>query len=417
MNAVASDIRKLNVLFLSKRFLYPMDTGAKIRTGKMLEKLSSRFEITLVSSVESPQDDAYLDEVHHLCAAFYPVSWTEVKKYSFKFYVQIFLRMFSRYPITVLNDWDRKIQAQLAGLLEQEKFDLLICDFVQSSLNVRRLHRYPTLLFQHNVEAVIARRHYEMAANPLMKLFWWLQYAKMHRYEQRACHRFGGVVAVSELDQTYMQQHYHTDRVWTIPTGIDTEYFAPLEMERDDPSLIFTGSMDWLPNEDAMLFFAEHILDQIQQDIPDIKISVVGRNPSRHLQHKLARFPAIRVVGWVDDVRPHISRHTVYIVPLRIGGGTRIKLYEAMAMGKAVVSTRIGAEGLPVEQGRHVLLADTAEDFARAVVQMVQDHEARHRLETSAREFVQSHCSWDNAAEVFAEIGCHVADTHRHAGC
>ncbi|WP_089942654.1 glycosyltransferase [Candidatus Entotheonella palauensis] len=137
---------------------------------------------------------------------------------------------------------------------------------------------------------------------------------------------------------------------------------------------------------------------------------MVGRNPSPHLRQKLAHEPAIDLIGWVDDVRPFIARHAVYIVPLRIGGGTRIKIYEAMAMGKAIVSTPIGAEGLPVEHGRHIWLADEAEPFAEAVIHLLQDRAARQQVETAAREFVERHCSWDRAAAVFADICRQVAE-------
>ncbi len=220
------------------------------------------------------------------------------------------------------------------------------------------------------------------------------------------CRSFDGVVAVSDLDRQYMQTHYQAPRVFTIPTGVDTEYLAPRADEPEANRLIFVGSMDWLPNEDAILFFAQQVLPRIRRVIPDIQLSVVGRNPSPHLRQRLADEPAIELVGWVDDVRPFIARHALYILPLRIGGGTRIKVYEAMAMGKAIVSTSIGTEGLPVEHGREVWLADGAESFAEAVVHVLQDRTARQQLEGAARRFVEDHCSWDRAASTFAEI-CH----------
>lgn len=297
-----------------------MDTGGKLRTGKMLEKLSRIFEITLVSNVESPKDDVYLGEVKNLCHQFQPVPWKEVKKYTPLFYLRLFRQMFSRYPVSVLNDYSRELEDQLHDLLERESFDLVICDFVQSSLNFRQIKNYKTLLFQHNVESMIVHRHVKTNTNPVIKFFWWLQYLKMYRYERRMCRAFDGVVAVSELDRESMQTQYGAPRAFTIPTGVDTEYLAPWDGEPEADSLIFVGSMDWLPNEDAILFFAQYILPRIRQVIPGVKLSVVGRNPSPHLRQQLADEPAIELAGWVDDVRPYIARHAVYIVPLRIGG-------------------------------------------------------------------------------------------------
>jgi len=153
-----------------------------------------------------------------------------------------------------------------------------------------------------------------------------------------------------------------------------------------------------------MQFFAREILGKIKAHVPTVTLTVVGRNPSRRLLTELRRYPEIKVVGRVEDIRPYISLHALYIVPLRIGGGTRIKVYEAMAMGKVVVSTRIGTEGLPVKHGEHVILADEAEDFAQSVVALLGNAAARRRIEASAREFVLENFSWRQAAEAFADI-------------
>jgi polysaccharide biosynthesis protein PslH len=409
MKASAGKAR-LKVLFFSQRFPYPMDTGGKIRTGKLLEKLSNTFDIILISNMQSPQDDQYFNELKNLCREFHPVPWQEIKKYSMMFYLRLFIKAFSRYPITVINDYSRALEAKILTALQQEKPDLLVCDFLQPSLNFRRISGYPTLLFQHNVESIIMRRHFEVARDPLSKLFWWSQWRKMERYERQACSRFTGMVTVSETDKAWLEQRFSARNVFAIPTGIDTDYFSPREEPIEENSLVFTGSMDWLPNEDAILFFTREILGKIKQQIPTITLTVVGRNPSRRLLNELKRYPEIHVAGRVEDVRPYISRHALYIIPLRIGGGTRIKVYEAMAMEKAVVSTRIGTEGLPVQDGKHVVLAHGAEDFAQAVVRLLRNTEARKRIESAARGFVRMHCSWAKATEVFAETCWTIVD-------
>lgn len=210
-------------------------------------------------------------------------------------------------------------------MLEQDVFDVIICDFVQSSLNFRRIKHRKMILFQHNVESIIVRCHVKTNSNPIIKLFWWLQYIKMHRYEKLMCRSFDGVVAVSDADGQYMQTQCGAARVFTIPTGVDTQRLVPGDDEPEANRLVFVGSMDWLPNEDAILFFAQQILPRVRQVIPDIKLSVVGRNPSPHLRQELADEPAIELVGWVEDVRPFIARHALYVLPLRIGGARGLK--------------------------------------------------------------------------------------------
>lgn len=395
--------QRLNVLFFSQRFPFPMDTGGKIRTGKILEQLKDIFDITLVSNVESPKDDKYLDQVKSLCADFHPVPWKEATKRTFKFYIRLFRSLFSRYPFTVINDYSAEIEAVLLRLTNEKRFDLLICDFLQPSLNFKRLNGVPTLLFEHNVESVIARRHFETSRNPIAKIFWWLQCRRMERYEKEACRKFTGTVTVSENDKSSLVE-FGIENVFAIPTGVDTDYFAPREDRVNNNSLVFTGSMDWLPNEDAIQFFVRDILPRVKQKVSDITLTVVGRNPSRHFLNEIKRHPEVTVTGRVDDVRPYMSSHALYIIPLRIGGGTRIKAYEAMAMGRAVISTRVGVEGLPVRHGEELIIADGPEQFASSIVQLLGDAVARAKIERNARSLVQHHFGWKTVADSFADV-------------
>jgi sugar transferase (PEP-CTERM/EpsH1 system associated) len=404
---------KLKVLFFSQRFPYPMDTGGKIRTGKLLEKLKDVLDITLISNMESLKDDPYLDRMRVLCSSFHPVPWKEAKKYSARFYLKLLAAMFSRYPFTVINDYSRDLETKIRNVANAQEFDLLVCDFLQPTLNVKNITHLPSLLFQHNVESMIARRHFESAKNPVSRLFWWVQWQKMKRYETETCAKFDGIVAVSEQDKDLLEREFAAKNVFTIPTGVDTEFFSPNEDAVEKDSLVFTGSMDWLPNEDAILFFAREIIGKIKLQVPGVRLAVVGRNPSRRLVNELKQYPEIEVVGWVNDVRPFISKHALYIIPLRIGGGTRIKVYEAMAMGKAVVSTAVGVEGLPVTTDENVVIADDPESFARAVIELLQNRQMRIRIERAAREFVDKNVSWDTAAESFSEICRRLVDRQK----
>lgn len=398
--------RRLRVLFFAQRFPFPMDTGGKIRTGKMLEALHRLLDVTFIANVEHPKDDPYLEAATRVCARFVPVPWQEVTRESWRFYARVLSRLGSRLPIGVINDYSPELERALTRELARSQYDVVVCDFLQPSLNLRKLTGYPTVLFQHNVESVILKRHAETAGNRLMRMFWRSQWRKMHRYESEMCRWFTSVIAVSEVDREVMQREFGATNVHAIPTGVDVDYFAPRDVDVLPNSLVFTGSMDWLPNEDALLFFAEEILPGISAVIPGVTISIVGRKPTPRLLDVLARHPQIRVIGRVEDIRPYVASHAVYIIPLRIGGGTRIKFYEAMAMGKAIVSTSVGAEGLPVVDGENVLIADRPQEFADAVIRLLGDAAERRRLGLAARHFVEANCSWEAAAGVFAEV-CH----------
>jgi len=190
--------------------------------------------------------------------------------------------------------------------------------------------------------------------------------------------------------------------VHVVQTGVDTAYFTPIPGRERAAHLVFTGSMDWLPNEDGMLYFVREILPQIRQVEPDVTLSIVGRAPTPAVA-RLAELPGIEVTGRVDDVRPHVAAGEVYIVPLRIGGGTRLKIFEAMSMAKVVVSTTVGAEGLPVTPGRDIVIADDPARFAEAVVGLVRDAGARERIANEARRLVVERYDWAAVASDFEE--------------
>jgi polysaccharide biosynthesis protein PslH len=192
-------------------------------------------------------------------------------------------------------------------------------------------------------------------------------------------------------------------KVTTIPTGVDLSFFQPAAAPPATASLVFTGDMSWLPNEDALLYFCAEILPIVQRQIPDLVVWVVGRKPTKKVQ-SLAENPAVRVTGFVDDIRPYVHQAAAYIVPLRIGGGTRIKIFEAMAMGMPVISTTVGAEGLPVQHGENVLLADDPAAFAEQTVRLLSDAALRRRLGAAARELVQGRYSWSAVTNILDDV-------------
>jgi glycosyltransferase involved in cell wall biosynthesis len=207
-------------------------------------------------------------------------------------------------------------------------------------------------------------------------------------------------VAVSGADRDRLAACAPSARVEDVPTGVDTSYFVPNGRTEAPASLVFTGSMDWYPNEDAILHFAQDILPLIRREVPEASLTVVGRKPSARLRTATAG-TAVQVTGGVDDVRPYVHQAAVYVVPLRVGGGTRLKICEALAMGKAVVSTTIGAEGLPLRSGEHFIRSDDPSDFARAVVALVRNPGQRQALGAAGRRLMEERHAWAQVASQF----------------
>lgn len=393
--------KRLRVLFVTPSFPDPPDSGGKIRTAKLLQQLRDHMVIVLVSPLPPGNHGRAAQVAQRLCAEFHPVPDNSPRRRGWRFYARVLSRLPARYPVAVLNDYSSQLAATVRRLLASRPLDLAVCDYLQTSLNLEAVHgRLPTLLFQHNVESVIWKRHASTCAHPLLRSFWRLQSRKMERFEREACRRFDGVVAVSDLDRKTFER-FGARKVFTIPPAVDTDYFRPPEAPPLPDTVVFAGAMDWLPNEDAVLFFAEHVLPLISAQRPAVRFTVAGRNPSTRLLRRLRHCHGVTVIGSVDDIRPHVERQAVYVVPLRIGGGTRIKIFEAMAMAKAIVSTSVGVEGLPVIDRKHLLIADTATDFADAVLALLRDSALRTRLECAGRALVAEGYSWNRAAAAF----------------
>jgi len=256
------------------------------------------------------------------------------------------------------------------------------------------------------VEAQVWERHYKVAFNPLVKVVCRLESRALAVTERRYAELADHVLAVSENDRASFAQYADPRRISVIPTGVDTEYFQPEvpsgpSLEQPD-TMAFTGGMDWMPNEDGVAYFVEKILLLIRRQIPEAAFWAVGRRPPRRIQALAS--DSVVVTGTVEDIRPYLAKAALCVVPLRSGSGTRIKIFEAMAMGKAVVSTTMGAEGLPVRHGENILLVDEPADFARQVVQLLRDPEGRARLGRTARRLVEENYGWPAVAAHFERI-------------
>ena len=394
----------MRILWLKSDLLLPLDKGGRLRSWHLMRHLAKQHDITYLAFCEPQQAPADAAGMREVCSELIAIPRKESTKGSWRFYAEVARHLLSPLPYAVGKYRSRAFECKLRELLETRTFDLIVCDFLFPAVNLPKTLPCPAVIFTHNVESEIWRRHAETQTGALGRLLYGMQYRRMLRYEHRTLARFDGVLAVSEADRETMRRLYPDairGPVHVVPTGVDTEYYTPAARVNPAPgenrSMVFTGSMDWLPNEDAMLFFCREILPLIRREEPKATLSVVGRTPTAAVT-ALAKQPGVIVTGRVDDVRPYVRDAAVYLVPLRIGGGTRLKIFEAMAMAKAIVSTKVGAEGLPVTDGEHVWLADEPQAFARAVVSLMRDEDRRRQLEEAARKLVLERYDWSAVA-------------------
>lgn len=394
----------MRVLWIKAGGLLPLDTGGKIRSYHTIKELAQRHEITLYTFYKAHSGDVHRELEKTVARVFIrPLELPESRTAAD---AMLFARLHATGTSYTMGKYYRpQVRRDVRTLTGDYSYDIIVCDFIFPAGLLPWSGSPPTVLFTHNVEAEVWERQLRLTHSPLMKLALQLEAKALVRAERRYALLAEHVLTVSERNADYFRSFLDPDSVSVVPTGVDVEYFRPSSNGAAARSLdlVFTGSMDWMPNEDAVLHFVKDILPLIRQEVPAVRFLAVGRKPSAALE-RLADGDKVVVTGAVDDIRPYLSRAAVFVVPIRSGSGTRLKVFEAMAAGKAVVSTRMGSEGLMVNDGEDIHLADNPHEFAAAVVSLLRDPGARASLESAARRLVEERYSWRAATVDFEAV-------------
>jgi len=390
----------MKILWVKMGGLWPATTGGRVRSGQILSELARRHTVSVVTT-HGPGDDpdglaAHLAHCERVISLPYVVS----KRGSGAFVGALARSWLSSDPVDLWKWRAAAVREQVHALMASGDVDLCVTDFLFAAANVPTGGPVPVVLFEHNVEYLIWQRLCAVESNPLKRALLEIEWRKLRAREARACQQADLTIAVSEDDRRRLQEIAPGARLAAVPTGVDTAYFDPAPYPEHNDRLVFSGSMDWHPNEDAVIYFIESILPRIRAERPGVSFTIVGRNPSARVR-ELAAHPGVVVTGTVDDVRPAIGAGSVYVVPLRAGSGTRLKIFEALAMARAVVSTTVGAEGLALEPGRHFVPADDPAAFADAVVALLRHPERRRAMGEAGRLLVETHYAWATVAQVF----------------
>jgi glycosyltransferase involved in cell wall biosynthesis len=392
----------MRILWVKADKLLPVENGGNIRTYHILRYLASRHELTFYSYYGGETDKAYERELRERLPGSVAVCTSKRELSGISRSLDYLAHLNSQPPYAVSRFASFQVQDQLRAWCREQRFDVAVCDFLDAAVNFPGRLNIPCVLFQHNVESEIWRRHAATAGNPLKKMMYGMEFRKMRRYEQIEVRKFHHVIAVSESDRARMTQWVDGEHVTVVPTGVDlAEYRPDPAAPEPGPVITFVGAMDWEPNVDGVEYFAGEIWPIIQAEVPGARLRIVGRNPDRRVKKWVSE--SVEVTGRVPSVVEYLHQSALVIVPLRIGGGTRLKIYEAMATAKAVVSTTVGAEGLDVHHGRDIMLADDARSFAQAVIMLLRDRELRRRYEKAAAE-TAARCNWPAIGERFSEV-------------
>lgn len=405
------DRKSLKILWLKTGPLHPLDTGGKLRTFNMLRQLNSRHEVCFLSFLPPGLSEDDIRRAFEYSSRQCWIKWKETQKGSLKFYFELFLNLFSDLPYVIEKYKSAEMSRKIAEL--EGEFDIVVCDFLTPAVNwiSGTQGKTKAILFQHNVEALIWKRLAETSGNFVKRWYFTLQWNRLREFEKIGSGYFDGVICVSEEDRRLMKEDYGLNNILgSVPTGVDVDYFTPKNRAPEKNLIVFVGSMDWMPNIDATHFFVNEIYPKIKKIKPEIKFAIVGRKPVDSIRALGKKDNSIIVTGTVNDVRPWLDRAQAMVVPLRAGGGTRIKIYEAMAQGTPVVSTSIGAEGLEIKHNENILIANSPDEFANAVLKLLDDVNLSEKISKNARELVEKNFSWKKVSVIFENYCYQIID-------
>ncbi|MFH1771980.1 MAG: glycosyltransferase family 4 protein [Candidatus Omnitrophota bacterium] len=383
----------MRILFVTPRVPYPLDTGAKIRTFNLIKQAQSYGNrVTLCTFIFSESDSKSADVLRSMGIEVECVFSKDKIDIS-----TIFKAFFHGIPLSVAKYHSSKMRSLVDSIVSKNQIDIVHFDHVHLSQYMDFSKKLIYAIDEHNIESVILKRCFEKEKNLIKRLVYSAEYKKMEKYEISQCIKARKTFVVSENDKDTLTNICKGKAdIALIPNGVDRDYFSSEEqgVYQQEDSIVFVGSMDWLPNGDAVKYFIKDILPFFNDFKKDIKFYVVGKNPDKSLTAMVKSDKRIILTGTVPDVRPYIRRSKVFVVPLRIGGGTRLKILEALSLRKAVVSTSIGSEGLCLEDKKHLLIADCPGDFAKCIIRLIEDSRLRDTLGKNGRDFVKEFYDW-----------------------
>ena len=392
----------MRILWVKAGKILPVDTGGKIRSYNILRHLARSHQVTFLSYYGGKKDSGYGTDIQREFPGAETIWTAALDGNAFAQSADYLWRVFQSPPFAVSKFTHPKVQQALTSWLGAKTFDVAVCDFLSASLNFPDVLDTPAVLFQHNMETALWRRMASTEANLTKRIAYQIEAAKMARYEKRVLGKFQHVIAVSDHDRQQMLAMAPGCAITVVATGVDTKKYGVVPpATATPPRIVFTGSMDWEPNLDAVAYFCRDIFPRVLSTFPSAIFQIVGRNP--HPQVRQLASEHIEVTGTVPSVREYLRDATLVVVPLRIGGGTRLKIFEAMAMGKAVISTSIGAEGLDVQSGRDLILADNPASFADAILSLIQNADLRQNYQRAAAKLAAQY-DWSNIVERFASV-------------
>lgn len=389
----------MNLLWISQNIPYPPKTGVLQRNYNLLREASRLADITLLAVFKRDILPGEYDleeakrELGKLCRRI-EVVHLPIESSRAALYGMALSSLFTRDPLSI--NWVKSagMRGQLRLLLQKTQFDLVHFDTISLAAYRDEVGQIPKILNHHNIESHLLKRRTLFEKNPLKRLYYALEGSKLERYERTACAEFDTNFTVSELDKERLLQLVPGVRADVMANGVDVDYFNPNGAAVTPGNLLMASGMNWFPNRDAVLYMCNEIWPLLVAQMPELSWTVVGASPPQEVIDLAARDPRVTVTGFVNDVRPYLAQAEIYLCPMRDGGGTRVKILDALAMGKAIVATTMGYEGIDVTPGKNVLVADTPQAFVDQIRRLHSNPELRRSLGQEAHRLAVDSYSW-----------------------
>jgi polysaccharide biosynthesis protein PslH len=403
--AVSRIHRPLNVVIVDEELPYPPTSGKRIRTLNLTLRLARRHRITYICHRNSDPAEARqaTDFFRGQGIAVRTVDWSPPPKSGAAFYARLAANLLSPLPYSAASHDSRPLRQALREHAASHPVDLWHCEWTPYVQAVRGLPNGRRLVVAHNVESVIWRRYYETEPHPLRRWYVGRQWRKFERFERQVMGEVDRAVAVSGLDAERLRRDFGARRVDVVENGVDPAYFRPENVQREPARILFLGSLDWRPNLDGVRLLLDRVFPAVRATVPSARLCLVGRHPPTWLK-QASQAPGVELHADLPDVRPQLVRCGMMVVPLRIGGGSRLKILEALATNTPVVSTRVGAEGLELEPERHLTVVEEVEDLPEAIIRAVREPAAMQSQAERGREAVLERYGWDALADEMERV-------------
>ena len=392
----------MKVIVIDEWFPWPLESGKKIRTYNLITRLAKEYEIIYLAYANLSIEQEKATELERRGIKTIAVNDCRIKKWTIPFYLSVIMNFFSSKPYSTYYHIKKDFISKLKETIEQENPQLIHCEWTNLAPFLEYVDKIPTVITAHNIESDIWYRLASSGGNIFSRMVGRNQAHKIEKLERQWYPKVNLCIAVSDEDKKIIESYGASASI--VENGVDVNYYSQIVSEAEDYSIAFTASFDTFSNQDGAYYFIEEIYPLIKQKQPHAKLKLIGKSPPERFWKYAQDDSSIFVSGTIPDIRTELSRALVSIVPLRIGGGTRLKILEALAMKKPVVSTSIGAEGLKVSNGSNILLADTPEDFALAVLKCLSDRHLRSILAENGWKLVNTQYDWSFLAHKQSQL-------------